>query len=76
MPLMAWFTVKKLILEPREAAAREKERLRRMEANKEKVAEAKREALASCNLMTERFRRSDFGIIFIGLWSLFLYYNF
>eukprot|EP00088_Acartia_fossae_P053707 TRINITY_DN6127_c0_g1_i4.p1 TRINITY_DN6127_c0_g1~~TRINITY_DN6127_c0_g1_i4.p1 ORF type:complete len:594 (+),score=122.49 TRINITY_DN6127_c0_g1_i4:48-1829(+) len=57
VPLMAWFTIKKLILEPREAAAKEKERLRRMEANKEKVAEAKREALASCNLMTERFRR-------------------
>jgi len=57
VPLLCWFTAKKLILEPREARAKEKERLKRMEANREKVAEAKREALATCNLMTERYRR-------------------
>jgi len=57
VPLLAWFTVKKLILEPHEARSKEKERVRRMEANKDKIAEAKREALASCNLMTERYRR-------------------
>jgi len=57
VPLLAWFTVKKLLLDPYEARRKEKERERKREQNREKVAEAKREAMASCNLMAERYSR-------------------
>jgi len=57
VPLLVWFSIKKLILEPQEARRKEKERSRRREMNREKVAEARREATASCSLMAERFRR-------------------
>ena len=39
-----------------------KERERKREQNKEKVAAAKREALASCNLMEERYKRWYLGL--------------
>ncbi|XP_023330820.1 dnaJ homolog subfamily C member 11 isoform X2 [Eurytemora carolleeae] len=57
VPLLAWFTVKKLILDPYESSRKEKERERRSELNKEKVSEARREALASSSLMAERYKR-------------------
>ena len=60
-PLLAWLTVKRLVVDPYQARKREQEQLRRREANKEKVAEARREALASASLMAERFRRSVCG---------------
>lgn len=56
-PLLAWFAVKKLVLDPYQARKREQERQRRREANRERVAEARKEALASASLMAERFKR-------------------
>ena len=60
-PLLAWFTIKRLVLDPYQARKRDQERERRREANREKVAEARREALASASLMAQRFTRSDDG---------------
>merc|ERR1719312_2076196 len=57
VPLLTWFTVKKLILNPYEARRKERERERNREQNRERVAEARREATAACNLMEERFKR-------------------
>jgi hypothetical protein len=54
---LAWFTVKRLVLDPYQARKREQERQRRREANREKVAEARREALASASLMDQRYKR-------------------
>ena len=45
------------MLEPLEAKRREEKRRRKREANKEKVAIARREAEASISLMEERFAR-------------------
>lgn len=56
-PLLAWFTLKKLILDPYQARKKEKDREKTREANKERVADSKREAEASINLMRERFSR-------------------
>jgi p-aminobenzoyl-glutamate transporter AbgT len=56
-PLLAWFAVKRLVLDPYQARKREQEQQRRREANREKVAEARREALAAASLMAERFKR-------------------
>ena len=56
-PVLLWFSVKKLVLEPLEAKRREEKRRRKREANKEKVAIARREAEASISLMEERFAR-------------------
>ena len=56
-PLLAWFTFKKLVLDPYEANKRaaEKEKLR--DANLARVALARTEAQASVDLMKERFSR-------------------
>jgi len=56
-PLLAWFTFKKLILDPYDASKRlaEKEKLR--DANLVRVALARKEAQASVDLMKERFNR-------------------
>lgn len=56
-PLLLWFSVKKLVLEPYQARQRDKERSRKRESNKEKVATAKKEAEASVSLMEERYMR-------------------
>merc|ERR1712192_80461 len=56
-PILLWFSVKKLVLEPLEAKRREEKRRKKREANKEKVAIARREAEASISLMEERFAR-------------------
>ena len=56
-PVVLWFTIKKLVLEPLEVKRREEKRRRKREANKEKVAIARREAEASISLMEERFAR-------------------
>lgn len=56
-PVLLWFSVKKLVLEPLDAKRREEKRRRKREANKEKVAIARREAEASISLMEERFAR-------------------
>jgi len=56
-PLIAWLTVKKLILEPMELKRKEEARAKQKQSMKEKVAAAKQEAEASLNLMEERFRR-------------------
>lgn len=57
VPLLTWLTVKKLLVEPYKIRRKEKERERKYDLNKEKVAEARREAMASANLMAERFKR-------------------
>jgi len=56
-PLLAWFTFKKLVMDPYEANKRaaEKEKLR--DANLARVALARTEAQASVDLMKERFSR-------------------
>ena len=56
-PLLAWFTFKKLILDPYDASKHlaEKEKLR--DANLVRVALARKEAQASVDLMKERFNR-------------------
>jgi len=57
IPLVGYFTFKKLILDPIEERRRAQERERQMEAAREKVAEARKEAAASIDLMRERFNR-------------------
>ena len=57
IPLVGYFTFKKLILDPMEERRRVQERERQMEAAREKVAEARKEAAASIDLMRERFNR-------------------
>jgi len=56
-PLLVWFTVKKLLLEPLELKRKEEAREKQRESLKEKVAAARQEAEASLSLMEERFRR-------------------
>ena len=56
-PLLTWLTFKKLILDPYEANKRLQEKEGLKEANLLRVAEARKEALASVELMTERFNR-------------------
>ena len=56
-PLLAWLTVKKLILEPLELKRKEEAKKKQRETMKEKVAAARQEAEASLSLMEERFRR-------------------
>ena len=56
-PVLLWFSVKKLVLEPLDGKRREEKRRKKREANKEKVAIARREAEASISLMEERFAR-------------------
>ena len=57
IPLVGYFTFKKLILDPMEERRRAQEKGKQMEAAREKVAEAKKEAAASIDLMRERFNR-------------------
>ena len=57
IPLVGYFTFKKLILDPMEERRRAQEKGRQTEAAREKVAEAKKEAMASIDLMRERFKR-------------------
>ena len=56
-PLLAWYTFKKLILDPYEANKKSSEKETLREANLIRVAEARKEAQASVELMTERFSR-------------------
>ena len=57
VPLVAWFTVKKLILDPLEARRKQEVKRKAQEATKEKVAAARKEAEASLSLMEERYTR-------------------
>ena len=57
IPLVGYFTFKKLILDPMEERRRAQEKGKQMEAAREKVAEARKEATASIDLMRERFNR-------------------
>eukprot|EP00095_Tigriopus_kingsejongensis_P005439 maker-scaffold224_size251237-snap-gene-0.18 protein:Tk05439 transcript:maker-scaffold224_size251237-snap-gene-0.18-mRNA-1 annotation:"-like protein subfamily c member 11" len=56
-PLIAWFTFKKLVLDPFEARKKRKEREDQARANRLRVAESRREAEVSVDLMRERFNR-------------------
>jgi len=56
-PLLAWLTVKKLLLDPLELKRKEEAREKKRQAVKEKVAAARQEAEASLSLMEERFSR-------------------
>jgi len=56
-PLLLWFTAKKLIMDPYQAKKKQKDREKQREANKERVSEARREAEACINLMSERYNR-------------------
>ena len=57
VPLLAWFTVKKLILEPLEERRKSEVKRKQREAMREKVAAARKEAEASLSLMEERYNR-------------------
>ena len=57
VPLLAWLTVKKLLLEPLELKRKEEAREKLRQSTREKVAAARQEAEASLSLMEERFRR-------------------
>ena len=54
VPLLAWFTVKKLILNPLEENKKAEKRRKQKESLREKVMAARKEAEASMNLMEER----------------------
>jgi len=56
-PLLAWLTVKKLVLDPLEVKRKEEAREKQRQSMKEKVAAARQEAESSLSLMDERFRR-------------------
>ena len=56
-PLLAWLTVKKLLLEPLELKRKEEAKEKLRQSMREKVADARQEAEASLSLMEERFRR-------------------
>lgn len=56
-PLLAWFTFKKLVLDPYEARKKRQEMEELARANRSRVAESRREAEASVYLMRERFNR-------------------
>jgi len=56
-PLLAWLTVKKLLLDPLAAKRKEEAREKQRQSMKEKVAAARQEAESSLSLMEERFRR-------------------
>merc|ERR1719508_582812 len=58
-PLLAWLTVKKLLLEPLEFKRKEEARRKQRESMKEKVAAARQEAEASLSLMKEEARRKQ-----------------
>jgi len=57
VPLLAWFTVKKLILNPLEESRKQEAKRKEKEATKEKIAAAKKEAESSLVLMEERYKR-------------------
>lgn len=54
VPLLAWVTVKKLILNPLEEKKKAEKRRKQKESLREKVLAARKEAEASMNLMEER----------------------
>ena len=54
VPLLAWVTVKKLILNPLEEKKKAEKRRKQKESLREKVMAARKEAEASMNLMEER----------------------
>ena len=54
VPLLAWLTVKKLILNPLEEKKKAEKRRKQKESLREKVLAARKEAEASMNLMEER----------------------
>ena len=54
VPLLAWFTVKKLIINPLEEKKKAEKRRKQKESLREKVMAARKEAEASMNLMEER----------------------
>lgn len=56
-PLIVWYTLKKLIFDPLEAKKKAEERQKQREANLSKLAEARKDALASVDLMTARYSR-------------------
>ena len=57
VPLLAWLTLKKLVLDPLEESRRQEAKRRQKESEAEKVAAARKEAEASLTLMEERWRR-------------------
>jgi len=57
VPLLAWVTVKKLILNPLEEKKKAEKRRKQKESLREKVIAARKEAEASMNLMEERHQR-------------------
>ena len=57
VPMVAWFTFKKLILDPLEESRKQEEKRKQKEALREKVLAARKEAEASLSLMEERYNR-------------------
>ena len=57
-PLLSYYVVKKMILDPMESRRKAAEREAQLDAVRERVALAKVEAEASVNLMRERYVRS------------------
>lgn len=59
-PLLTWFTVQKLIIDPYARRKKEAEKEKLKEANLLRVAERRKEAMASMELMLERYSRIRF----------------
>lgn len=57
-PLVAWFIVKKVIIEPMNAEQKQRDIDRIKETNKKRMAEKKREAEAAVDLMSVQYERN------------------
>ncbi|XP_055313601.1 dnaJ homolog subfamily C member 11 [Sitodiplosis mosellana] len=57
-PLVAWFVVKKVIIEPMNAEQKQRDIDRIKETNKKRMAEKKREAEAAVDLMSVQYERN------------------
>jgi len=59
-PLLTWFTIQKLIVDPYTHRKKQAEKQKLKESNLLRVAESRKEAMASIDLMLERFTRIRF----------------
>lgn len=56
-PLLTWFTIQKLIIDPYKRKRKETEKQKLKETNLLRVAESRKDAIASIDLMLERYSR-------------------
>lgn len=57
VPVLAWYTIKKLILDPYEAKKKADEKEQQRVSNRTRIAETRKEAAYSVELMRERYNR-------------------